>query len=289
MRPRCRDLRVAPRPVLPRRGYTRACGIRFEASCKPISFLKLIGDLATLTLTPDEPGKPPTLDYAALDELSAHIAAIRAAEGLRAVILRSASEKYFCVGANINALKTLDAETIVPWVERGHAVFNDLAALPLPVIARVEGFCLGGGLELAMACDLIVASKTARFGQPEAVLGVIAGWGGTWRLPRRVGIARAKELFFTSKLIAADEAAANGLASFAGEPVEVAVYLTEFLTGLRKCSPLAVGQMKAIVDRSDSLTLDDACRAEAAASHACLASADTRARLAEYLASRKRR
>jgi enoyl-CoA hydratase len=251
--------------------------------------LGVTGDLATLTLTPDEPGKPPTLDYAALDELEAHVATIRAAAGLRAVILRSASEKYFCVGANINALKTLDAETIVPWVERGHAIFNALAALPVPVVARVEGFCLGGGLELAMACDLIVASNVARFGQPEAVLGVIAGWGGAWRLPRRVGISRAKELFFTGKVIAADEALRISLANFAGEPGEVEAYLAAFLEGLRRCSPLAVAQVKAIVDHSDALTLTDACRAEAEASHECLASADTRARLAEYLNSRKRK
>jgi enoyl-CoA hydratase len=251
--------------------------------------LDITGDIAALTLTPDEPGKPPTLDYAALDALEAHVATIHATEGLRAVMLRSASEKYFCVGANINALKTLDAATIVPWVERGHAVFDALAGLPLPVIARVEGFCLGGGLELAMACDLIVAARAARFGQPEAALGVIAGWGGTWRLPRRVGVSRAKELFFTGKTLTAHEAAQIGLADFAGEPAEVDAYLAEFLTGLRRCSPLAVGQMKALVDRSLALTLADACRVEAAASHACMASADTRARVAEYLENRKRK
>jgi len=205
------------------------------------------------------------------------------------VIVRSASEKYFCVGANINALKTLNAETIVPWVERGHTIFNDLAALPMPVIARVEGFCLGGGLELALACDLMVATKAARFGQPEAVLGVSAGWGGTWRLPRRVGIARAKELFFTGKVLAADEAGRIGLVTFVGEPAEVDAYLSEFLAGLRQCSPLAVAQMKAIVDRSADLTLQEACRAEAEASRVCMASPDTQARVAEYLKSRKRK
>ena len=169
-----------------------------------------------------ELGKPPTLDYVALDELAARIATIRtAAEGLRAVILRSASEKYFCVGANINALRTLDAETIVPWVEHGHAVFNDLAGLPLPVIARVDGFCLGGGLELAMACDLIVAWRRRPLRPAKAVLGVIAGWGGTWRLPRQgVGLPRAKEMFFTGKVIAADKAA-SAWQNLAGEPAEV--------------------------------------------------------------------
>ena len=118
---------------------------------------------------------------------------------------------------------------------------------------------------------------------------MIAGWGGTWRLPRRVGIAKAKELFFTGKVIATDEAAASGLANFAGEPAEVEAYLAAFLEDLRKCSPLAVGQMKALVDRSGELTLAAACRAEADASAACLASADTRARVAEYLESRRRR
>jgi enoyl-CoA hydratase len=118
---------------------------------------------------------------------------------------------------------------------------------------------------------------------------VIAGWGGTWRLPRRVGVSRAKELFFTGKTLTAHEAAQIGLADFAGEPAEVDAYLAEFLTGLRRCSPLAVGQMKAIVDRGDNLTLAEACRVEAEASHACMASADTRARVAAYLENRKRK
>ena len=121
------------------------------------------------------------------------------------------------------------------------------------------------------------------------MLGLIAGWGGTWRLPRRVGISRAKAMFFSGKIIAAEEAAAIGLADFAGEPAEAAAYLAEFLIGLRKCSPLAVAQMKAIVDRGAMLRLADACRVEAEASAACLASADTRARLAEYLENRKRK
>ncbi len=251
--------------------------------------LEVREDVAYLTLTPDAPGQPPTLDYSALHELAGRIAEIGAATGLRAVIVRSASEKYFCVGANINALVTLDADTITPWVERGHAIFNELAALPLPVIAQVEGFCLGGGLELAMACDLLVASSAARFGQPEAVLGVIPGWGGTWRLPRRVGPARAKELFFTGRTVAADEALRIGLADFAGEPEALAAYLAEFMDGLRRCSPLSVAQIKGIVDGYDAAGLEAMLWAEAEASRTCFASADTQARIADYLESRKRR
>lgn len=251
--------------------------------------LDLTGDVAALTLTPDDLGKPPTLDYVVLDELAAHTAALRATPGLRAVLLRSASQRYFCVGANIMALQTLDAASIVPWVARGHAVFADLATLPIPTIAQVAGFCLGGGLELAMACDLIVADHSASFGQPEAVLGVVAGWGGTWRLPQRVGASRAKEMFFSGKVIQADEAARSGLANFVGEPAEVDAYVAAFLEGLRRCSPLAVAQMKAIIDGNSGLALSDVCRAEADASRTCLASADTQARLAAYLESRKRK
>jgi enoyl-CoA hydratase len=251
--------------------------------------LEAQADVAYLTLVPEEAGKPPTLDYAALDELAECIAAIRSNEALRVLILRSASEKYFCVGANIHALKTLDAETIAPWVERGHALFNALADLPLPAIARVEGFCLGGGLELAMACDLIIAASSARFGQPEARLGVIAGWGGTWRLPRRVGIARAKELLFSGKIVAADEAARMGLVNFVGEPAELERWLEVFLGDLAQCSPLAVAQMKALVERNDALTLEQASRAEAEASRACMASSDTQGRIANYLESRRRK
>lgn len=169
--------------------------------------LEVKEDIGMLTLACEVAGKPATLDHRALDELADRLEEIRSrgdglrGDGLRAVVVQSDSEKYFVVGANVNALATLDVETIVPWIEKGHAVFDELEALPLPVVARLEGYALGGGLELALACDLIVASDRARLGQPEANLGFVAGWGGCYRLPRRVGLCRAKELFFTGQII----------------------------------------------------------------------------------------
>lgn len=140
--------------------------------------LSMDADIGTLTFVCDETGKPTTLDLRVLDELDAHLSTIEShSDRLRAVLVESAYPKYFIVGANINALKTLNADTIVPWVKKGHEVFNRLEALPLPVIAIVEGYALGGGLELAMACDMILAADTAKFGQPEANLGVVSGWG----------------------------------------------------------------------------------------------------------------
>jgi enoyl-CoA hydratase len=243
-----------------------------------------------LTFACDEPGKPPTLDLQVLDELDRRLDEIDAAvQDLRAVVLRSDSERYFIVGANINALRALDAESIVPWVRRGHTVFNRVEALPLPVVARIDGYTLGGGLELAMACDLIVASHQAKLGQPEANLGFVAGWGGTYRLPRRVGLAKAKELFFTGRIIEANAAYEIGLVDFVGDTREVDAYLASLFADIRRCSALAVSQMKKLVNDSPELTVEASSYAEAAASNLCISNPDTVARVTAFLESRKSR
>ena len=168
-------------------------------------------DVVTLTFASEEAGKPPTLDLDVLDRLSDVLERIEEDEDLRGVVIRSNSEKYFVVGADINALREMDTTSIVTWVQRGHEVFNVLAELRLPVIAWVEGYALGGGLELAMACDLILATDNAKLGQPEAKLGLVSGWGGSHRLPRRVGLAKAKEMFFTGNILDARTAYDFGL------------------------------------------------------------------------------
>lgn len=244
------------------------------------------GTIGYLTLACDEPGKPPTLDLEALGELAEKVAEIRADASLRALIVQSDSAKYFCVGANINALAMLDTESIVPWVQKGHAVFDALEALPIPVIAFVRGYALGGGLELALACDFIVAHKEARFGQPEASLGVIAGWGGTYRLPRRVGVAKAKELLFSGRIISAEEALRSGLVEFVGEEAEVERYLAELLESIQKCSAVSIAQMKQLLNEGGPR--EGCCAREAKASRACFSTEDTRARIAGFLERRRK-
>jgi len=246
-------------------------------------------DIGYLTFSCDEPGKPATLDLQTLAELADRLAEIQAnRDTLRAVVVQSDSAKYFVVGANVKALQTLDAETIVPWIEQGHKVFDRLESLPLPVLARVEGYALGGGLELAMACDLIVAVDSARFGQPEAKLGFIAGWGGCRRLPRRVGLARAKELFFTGQIIEARRAYEIGLVDFVDDKAGVDRYLEAFCDSVRECSPVALAQMKKLVDHSPNMSGQDSYLQEAVASTICLSSGDTKARVAQFLASRQK-
>ncbi len=245
-------------------------------------------DVAALTFTCDLPGKPATLDLAVLDELEARLEEVRSAlHGLRALLVRSSSPKYFIVGADVRALETLNAETVVPWIQRGHDVFDQLERLPLPVIARIEGYALGGGLELAMACDLIVASTRARFGQPEAKLGFVAGWGGTFRLPARVGAPRAKELFFTGRIIDAFEARDVGLADHVCEPDELEGYLDELLEQIRGCSPLALAETKRLVNERRAAGLRHSHLQEVVASCRCLADAETKARVRAFLDRRK--
>jgi enoyl-CoA hydratase len=224
-----------------------------------------------------------------LDELDEHLARMEQMADLRVVVLRSAAPKYFVVGANINALQELNPETIARWVQRGHEVLNRLEALPIPVIARVEGYCLGGGLELAMACDLILAAETARFGQPEANLGLVSGWGGSYRLPRRIGLARAKELFYTARIIDAATADRYGLAENVGPAEALDARLTEVLEGIANCGALAVSQMKALLNDSLGMTLSENGRREAEASSAALSSDETQVRVATFLESRRTR
>ena len=251
--------------------------------------LERADDVGYLTLACEQPGKPPTLDLDVLDGMADGLAGAASSEGLRALVIRSGSPRYFCVGANVNALQTLNPESIVPWVRRGHAVLGMLEALPMPTLARVEGFALGGGLELAMACDLIVASHDARMGQPEARLGFVAGWGGSYRLPLRIGLARAKELFFTGQVIDAGRAMEIGLIDFLGDAAEIDAYLASFLQAVRQCSPLAIAEMKRLLNASPTWSPRDCVEEESVSSQACLSSGDTQARVAAFLETRRSR
>lgn len=246
------------------------------------------GDVAYITLSADVAGKPPTLDLDVLKALQQRLSKIAdRVDGLRAVILCSDSTRYFVVGADINALESLDTDSIVPWIQCGHAVFDQLEDLPLPTVARIDGYALGGGLELAMACDLIVATEDARFGQPEAKLGFVAGWGGTRRLPGRIGCSRAKELLYTGRIVDAPEALELGLIDFMGDVAAVDAYLSDLLRGIRSCSSLAIAETKRLVNRSHAMDREANCHEETAASVRCISLPDTIARVRAFLAGRR--
>jgi enoyl-CoA hydratase len=251
--------------------------------------LRRSGPLAEIVLVPPE-GRPVTIDHGTLDRLDEAIAAIeQAGDAVRLVILRSASPKYFCVGADLNSLQHLNPDTITAWIEHGHRVFDRLEKLPQPVIARVEGYALGGGLELALAADFIVASDQAQLGQTEARLGFITGWGGAWRLPRRVGAARAKEMFFTGRIVPAAEAATLGLVNVCLPAAALEAWCAKAGQDISVSSPIAMREFKRLVSDAPTLTYDQKTSGEATASLECVRSADTQQRVKAFLESRKKK
>jgi enoyl-CoA hydratase len=240
--------------------------------------------VCTVTLHPPE-GKPPTLDPAVMDAFDRVLDEVEArGTELSAVVLQSASPKFFCAGANIKALETLNRDTIGAWIERGHRLMNRIEALPLPTIARVEGYALGGGLELAMACDLIFASSLAKFGQTETKLGFVTGWGGSYRLARRVGLARAKELVFSGRIFGAEEAVRLGVAEWQDTPEALALHLQNFLAAVGANSRVANREMKRVLASCPRTSLAENAAIEAAASQRCLgAGGDATERLRQFL------
>ena len=164
-----------------------------------------------VVLTINRPKALNALNSEVIDALGECVAACESDEDLRCVIVTGAGGRAFVAGADIGQMADLTPAKAAYFAARGHAVFARLSALPVPVIAAVNGFCLGGGCELSLACDLVYASQSAKFGQPEVKLGLIPGFGGTQRLARRVGAMRATELVSTGRMIDADEAMRIGL------------------------------------------------------------------------------
>jgi enoyl-CoA hydratase len=165
------------------------------------------------TITFNRPKALNALNGALLGELSQALDEIAADEDIRVLVLTGAGDKSFVAGADITELATFNSLSAKSFAQKGHRIIQKLQQLPIAVIAAVNGFALGGGTEISIACDFIYASENAKFGQPEINLGVIPGFGGTQRLPRLIGTNMAKELIFTGKMISAAEALQIGLAN----------------------------------------------------------------------------
>ena len=165
-----------------------------------------------VTVTVNRPQALNALNMTVLKELKAVTREVAASQGeARVMIITGAGDKAFIAGADIKAMEKMDRFGIMAFAELGHSLLDALESLEIPVIAAVNGFALGGGCELAMGCDMILASEKARFSQPEINLGIIPGFGGTQRLARLVGRARAKELIYTGDMISATRAYEMGL------------------------------------------------------------------------------
>lgn len=168
------------------------------------------GPVAHLVL--DRPEKLHALTLAALAELDAFLGVLERDRDVRAVVLRSTGERAFCAGADVREWSELGAEGMWrDWIAQGHRVFARLAALPMPTIASIQGMAFGGGLELALCCDLRIASRAARFALPEVKIGIVPGWGGPARLAALIGTSRTKQMALTGTPIDAEVALQWGL------------------------------------------------------------------------------
>jgi enoyl-CoA hydratase len=242
---------------------------------------RIEGEVAVILLEPPE-GKPPTLDGDVLDELESCTEEVRRQKS-RIVWVRSTSECFFCVGANINVLQHTDEKTIIPWVMQGHRVLNMLEDLPVPVVAVVEGYAMGGGLELAMACDLIFASDNAQLAHSEATLGFVPGWGGTRRLAARIGASKAKYYYYRGKTIDAHRAVKIGLVDFVGSKGELESELNDFTASVIANNRNAICQFKTILNNQQREARDENAAAEAFRSVSCLQDPDTQQRLHDFI------
>ena len=211
----------------------------------------------------DRPKALNALNTATLDELEAVCGELCGDASIRVVLLAGAGERAFAAGADIRELAQLTADEGRTFALRGQAVFRAIETLGKPVIACIQGFALGGGCELAMACTLRIAADNARLGQPEVKLGIIPGYGGTQRLPRLVGRGAALKLLLTGAVVDAHEALRVGLVD---EVVPVAELMTRaeaLALEIANNAPLAVGAVLRAVDEGLDLPLDQALMVEA--------------------------
>jgi enoyl-CoA hydratase len=236
-------------------------------------------------LTVNRPDKLNALNEQVRDDTLAALAEIEHDEGVGVVVITGAGEKSFIAGADIGEFAGR-----TPFDQR-HAmrsprVFDIMAAFPKPVIAMVNGFCLGGGCELALSCDLIVASEKARFGQPEINLGLIPGGGGTQRLPRRVGIGHAMRLILSGDMIGAAEAKEIGLADLVVPHEELRAKTMELAQKMAGKSPLTLKVAKEAVRASQRLSIEDGIAYERDLFCLCFSTADKEEGVKAFLEKR---
>ena len=190
------------------------------------------------------------------------------------VVIVTGEGKAFVAGADIMEMKDLDAMSGRKFGKLANKAFRKLETLEKPVIAAVNGFALGGGLELSMACDIRIASSKAKFGHPEVGLGITPGFGGTQRLPRIVGLGMAKELIYTGKIIGADEALRIGLVNKIVEPENLQEEVKALANTIAAQAPIAVSLCKAVINKGMQIDIDSALSYESEVFGECFATED---------------
>ena len=247
--------------------------------------LEIADRIATITI--NRPKSLNALNPATMLELRNALESIAGRDDVGVVLLTGAGDKAFVAGADIAEMSGLNTLQALDFSLDGHAVLELIERLPQPVIGVVNGYALGGGCELAMACDLLVAADTAKFGQPEVNLGIIPGYGGTQRLARLVGRNLANEIVLTGDMITAQRASEIGLVNRVVPAAEVMKTAREIAAKILTKGPVAVRAAKLAMNRGLDLDLSNANAYEASLFAACFSSEDRAEGMNAFLEKRK--
>jgi enoyl-CoA hydratase len=237
-------------------------------------------------LTFNRPKVLNALNAATIAELGDAVARVEADRGIRGLVLTGAGEKAFVAGADIAAMSSMTALEARRFAETAHAILARMEALPVVTVAAVNGFALGGGCEVAMACDLVYAGEKAKFGQPEVNLGIIPGFGGTQRLTRRIGIPRALELVLTGDMIDAAKAKEIGLALEVLPAAELVGFAKAQARKIAGKGPVAIAAAKRLVREGADADLRTANELERQAFAAIFATEDAREGMKAFVEKR---
>jgi len=249
------------------------------------TYVRLEHEAGIVRLTITRADKLNALDRDVLAQLGAALLEAERVADARCLIL-TGDGKAFVAGADIAQMRAMSADEAREFSRLGHRTLDALERLPYPAIAAVNGFALGGGCEIALACDFIHCSEKAKLGQPEVKLGVIPGFGGTQRLARRVGVAKARELVYTGAVVDAAEALRIGLADAVHPPDQLLERVGATAKTIAEMSPVAVRAAKKVIREGEGRTLPDANALEIEAFAGCFTAEDQREGMAAFLEKR---
>lgn len=247
--------------------------------------LNIENNVATITF--NRPKALNALNMALLLELEDALTQIKNDGAIQVLVLTGEGEKAFVAGADISEIAKFTPLQGRNFAQLGHRIFSAIESLPVPVIAAVNGFALGGGLEIALACDFIYASENAKFGLPEITLGLIPGFGGTQRLPRLIGKNMAKELMFTGSMVSAEQALTIGIVN---KVVPQAALMDEVLKTagiIAARGKVSLRAAKQTINSGLDVDLATGCKLEIDAFAMCLASPDSAEGTSAFLEKRK--
>ena len=243
------------------------------------------GNIAVATI--NRPKALNALNSQVLEDLNELVDIVTADEEIRALVLTGAGEKAFVAGADIGEMSTLTKAEGEAFGKKGNDVFRKLETMPVPTIAAINGFALGGGCELSMSCDIRICADTAVFGQPEVGLGITPGFGGTQRLGRLVGPGMAKQLIYTARNIKADEALRIGLVNAVYPAAELMAAAEKLADTIAKNAPIAVRACKKAINEGLDVDMDAALVIEEKLFGSCFETADQAEGMGSFLEKRK--